>query len=64
MVGKRAQTPPLCLLESFSDVRKASSRTVWRPQRQPDFAIFDTIYLYQEIYSWQKIFCLLGGGKG
>ena len=63
MAGKRTQTPLLCLLESVSDVRKASSHTVWRPQLQPDFHIFNSIYLYWESYSWQNTFCLLAGVK-
>lgn len=56
MVGKRTQTPLLCPLESVCDVRKVSSRTVWRPQLQPGFYIFDSIHLYWESYGWQKTF--------
>lgn len=63
VVGKRTQTRVLCLLESVTDVRKATFHMVWRQQLQPDFYIFDTIYLYWESYSRQKTFCLLVGAK-
>lgn len=61
MVGKRTQTPFLCLLETVSDVRKASSYTVWRLQLV-DFHIFVSIYLYWESYLGEDI-CLLAGVK-
>lgn len=63
VVGKRTQTPLLCLLERVADVRKTPFHIVWRQQLQPDFYIFNSIHLYWEGYGRHKTFCLLAGAK-